>query len=66
MSRLKDLMLDVQADIEHVKSLNAGFTKEEVINFVTLGKRIENENTLINRAFVEEVYDLTFGGGHSD
>ena len=66
MSRLKDLMIDVQADIEHVKSLKAGFTKDEVVSFVLLGKRVEDKDTPVTRTFVEEVYDLTVGGGHCD
>lgn len=65
MSRLKDLMIDVQADIETVKSKKPHLTRDEVITTVSVMRDLDTGNK-VTYDFIREVYDLTIGGGHCD
>ena len=65
MSRLKDLMLDVQCDLELIISNKPHLTKNQAIATVAVARELAKQE-LVDTEFIEQVYNLTMQGGHAD
>ena len=65
MSRLKDLMLDVQCDLELVLSNKPHLTKNQAIATVAVAREL-SKREFVDTEFIEQVYNLTMSGGHTD
>lgn len=65
MSRLKDLMLDVQCDLELIISNKPHLTKNQVIATVAVAREL-SKREFVDTEFIEQVYNLTMQGGHAD
>jgi len=65
MSRLKDLMLDVQCDLELVISNKPHLTKNQAIATVAVARELAKRE-FVDTEFITQVYDLTMSGGHTD
>jgi len=65
MSRLKDLMLDVQCDLELIISNKPHLTKNQAIATVSVAREL-SKREFVDTEFIEQVYDLTIQGGHAD
>jgi hypothetical protein len=65
MSRLKDLMLDVQCDLELIISNKPHLTKNQAIATVAVAREL-SKREFVDTEFIEQVYDLTIQGGHAD
>lgn len=65
MSKLKDLMLDVQCDLELIISNKPHLTKSQAIATVAVAREL-SKREFVDTEFIEQVYDLTMSGGHTD
>jgi len=65
MSRLKDLMLDVQSDLEAILSNKPHLTKNQAVATVSVMRELAKQE-FVHIEFIEQVYDLTMSGGHTD
>lgn len=65
MSRLKDLMLDVQCDLELVLSNKPHLTKNQAIATVSVMRELAKRE-FVDTEFITQVYNLTMSGGHTD
>lgn len=65
MSRLKDLMLDVQCDLELVLSNKPHLTKNQAIATVAVAREL-SKREFVDTEFITQVYNLTMSGGHTD
>lgn len=65
MSRLKDLMLDVQCDLELIISNKPHLTKNQAIATVAVAREL-SKREFVDTEFIEQVYNLTMSGGHTD
>lgn len=65
MSRLKDLMLDVQCDLELIISNKPHLTKSQAIATVAVARELAKQE-FVDTEFIEQVYNLTMQGGHTD
>ena len=65
MSRLKDLMLDVQCDLELIISNKPHLTKNQAIATVAVAREL-SKREFVDIEFITQVYDLTMSGGHTD
>jgi len=65
MSKLKDLMLDVQCDLELIISNKPHLTKNQAIATVSVAREL-SKREFVDTEFIEQVYDLTIQGGHAD
>lgn len=65
MSKLKDLMLDVQCDLELVLSNKPHLTKNQAIATVAVAREL-SKREFVDTEFIEQVYNLTMSGGHAD
>ena len=65
MSKLKDLMLDVQCDLELIISNKPHLTKSQAIATVAVAREL-SKREFVDTEFIEQVYDLTMSGGHAD
>ena len=65
MSRLKDLMLDVQCDLELIISNKPHLTKNQAIATVAVAREL-SKREFVDTGFIEQVYNLTMQGGHAD
>ena len=65
MSRLKDLMLDVQCDLELIISNKPHLTKNQAIATVAVMRELAKRE-FVDTEFIEQVYNLTMQGGHAD
>ena len=65
MSRLKDLMLDVQCDLELIISNKPHLTKNQAIATVAVMRELAKRE-FVDTEFITQVYNLTMQGGHTD
>ena len=65
MSRLKDLMLDVQSDLEAILSNKPHLTKNQAIATVAVAREL-SKREFVDTEFITQVYNLTMQGGHTD
>ena len=65
MSRLKDLMLDVQCDLEAILSNKPHLTRNQAVATVSVMRELAKRE-FVHTEFIEQVYDLTMSGGHTD
>lgn len=65
MSRLKDLMLDVQCDLELIISNKPHLTKNQAIATVAVAREL-SKREFVDTEFITQVYNLTMSGGHTD
>tara|TARA_R100001443_G_scaffold114215_1_gene129875 strand:+ start:1551 stop:1754 length:204 start_codon:yes stop_codon:yes gene_type:complete len=65
MSRLKDLMLDVQSDLEAILSNKPHLTRNQAVATVSVMRELAKRE-FVHTEFIEQVYDLTMSGGHTD
>jgi hypothetical protein len=65
MSRLKDLMLDVQSDLELIISNKPHLTKNQAIATVSVMRELAKRE-FVDTEFITQVYNLTMQGGHTD
>tara|TARA_R100001510_G_C7624722_1_gene184804 strand:- start:926 stop:1123 length:198 start_codon:yes stop_codon:yes gene_type:complete len=60
MSRLKDVMIDVQADIETVMVAKPHLTEDAMIATVCASRKLRDAQP-VSYDFVKEIYDSAFG-----
>ena len=65
MSRLKDLMLDVQFDLELIISDKPHLTKSQAVATVSVMRELAKRE-FVDSEFITQVYNLTMQGGHTD
>ena len=65
MSKLKDLMLDVQSDLEAILSNKPHLTRNQAVATVSVMRELAKRE-FVHTEFIEQVYDLTMSGGHTD
>ena len=65
MSRLKDLMLDVQSDLELILSNRPHLTRNQSVATVSVMRELAKRE-FVHTEVIEQVYDLTMSGGHTD
>lgn len=65
MSKLKDLMLDVQSDLELIISNKPHLTKNQAIATVAVAREL-SKREFVDTEFITQVYNLTMSGGHTD
>lgn len=65
MSRLKDLMLDVQCDLELIISNKPHLTRSQAVATVSVMRELAKQE-FVDTEFIEQVYNLTMQGGHTD
>jgi len=65
MSRLKDLMLDVQSDLEAILSDKPHLTKSQAVATVSVMRELAKQE-FVDTEFITQVYDLTMQGGYTD
>jgi len=65
MSRLKDLMLDVQCDLELIISNKPHLTRSQAVATVSVMRELAKQE-FVDTEFIEQVYNLTMQGGHAD
>ena len=61
MSRLKDVIFDVQSDIETVSSNKPYLTKNQMIATVCAIRELREDAQKVDYDFVKQVHDLAFG-----
>jgi hypothetical protein len=65
MSKLKDLMLDVQSDLEVILSDKPHLTKSQAVATVSVMRELAKRE-FVDSEFITQVYNLTMQGGHTD
>ena len=65
MSKLKDLMLDVQCDLELIISNKPHLTRSQAVATVSVMRELAKQE-FVDTEFIEQVYNLTMQGGHTD
>ena len=65
MSKLKDLMLDVQSDLEVILSDKPHLTKSQAVATVSVMRELAKRE-FVDTEFITQVYNLTMSGGHTD
>jgi hypothetical protein len=65
MSKLKDLMLDVQCDLELIISNKPHLTRSQAVATVSVMRELAKQE-FVDTEFIEQVYNLTMQGGHAD
>ena len=61
MSRLKDVIIDVQADLETVSSNKPHLTQNQLFATVCVMRDLREDAQKVDYDFVKEVYNLAFG-----
>lgn len=61
MSRLKDVIFDVQSDIETVASNKPHLTENQLFAAVCAMRDLKEDAQKVDYDFVKQVYDLAFG-----
>lgn len=61
MSRLKDVIMDVQADLETVASNKPHLTQNQLFATVCVMRDLRKDAQKVDYDFVKEVHNLAFG-----